>query len=286
MSELNTLFNPNNLVDSYTKLREQLSSVDHQENPSQKIELLTLIGKVLCLQGKLPEALTTLLEAEALLKANPNCTLAKIRWLLEMGRYFILDHTPARARLLFKDAWPLSVKAKTDYFTVEIAHLMVSIEPKKGKEAWLRMALELAEDSQDTAAREYLNSLYSSLGWMLFELRQFDNSLEAFRKAVDHLKNRDPRDYFSARWAYARNLRELNRFEEALHLQNVLLMELDQEKDGRVYEEIAECLLALNRPSESVQFFRKAYEAMSTDSFERDQHPLKLKRLKDLGKVN
>ncbi len=285
MSDLDTLFDPHNLVDSDARLRAQLSTGEPQDNPGHRIDALTLIGKVQCLQDNLAEATLTLKEAETLLEKNPGYTLAKVRWLLEMGRLFILQHTPARARLLFKEAWPLSIKMKADYFTVEIAQLMADIEPKKGKEAWVRMALQLAEDSRSEKAREHLGVLYPTLGWMLFELRQFESSLEAFRKAVDHLKNRDPKDYFTARWAYARNLRELGRAEEALHWQNILLMDLDQKKDGRVAEEIAECLLLLNRPTEAVQFFRHAYEALSAKDWVPDAHPLKLKRLKDLGKV-
>jgi hypothetical protein len=53
------------------------------------------------------------------------------------------------------------------------------------------------------------------------------------------------------------------------------------ETDGYVFEEIAECLLALGRDDEARPSFARAYELLSRDPDEVD--PVRLERLRALG---
>jgi hypothetical protein len=53
--------------------------------------------------------------------------------------------------------------------------------------------------------------------------------------------------------------------------------------DGYVYEEIAECLLALGRKDESRPFFAKAFEALSADPWLPEREPERLERLRREG---
>ena len=63
-----------------------------------------------------------------------------------------------------------------------------------------------------------------------------------------------------ARWCVARGQRSLGQFEVALATQRELLIELERMggKDGYVFEEIAENLLALNQPDEAQTYFALA----------------------------
>ena len=90
-----------------------------------------------------------------------------------------------------------------------------------------------------------------------------------------------------AKWCVARTLRSLGRVEEALSRQISLRDELDAagERDGYVFEEIGECLLALNRLEEARPFFQKAYELLLQDIWLVQKEPDRLGRLKELGQA-
>jgi hypothetical protein len=55
--------------------------------------------------------------------------------------------------------------------------------------------------------------------------------------------------------------------------------------DGYVFEEIGECLLALNRVGEAQPYFAKAYKLLSEDLWLVEREPHRLERLRQLGRV-
>jgi hypothetical protein len=55
------------------------------------------------------------------------------------------------------------------------------------------------------------------------------------------------------------------------------------ESDGYIFEEIGECLLALNRAEEARPYFSKAYEILAGDAWLPEREPDRLARLKELG---
>jgi hypothetical protein len=57
------------------------------------------------------------------------------------------------------------------------------------------------------------------------------------------------------------------------------------EQDGFVYEEIAECLLTLNRKEEARKYFAIAYQNLSKDPWLSRDEPERLERLKRLGNI-
>ncbi len=65
----------------------------------------------------------------------------------------------------------------------------------------------------------------------------------------------------------------------ALHAE----FEAEGEDDGYVYEEVGECLLALNRGEEARPYFSMAYKLLSQDSWLAEQEPERLARLSQLG---
>jgi hypothetical protein len=70
-------------------------------------------------------------------------------------------------------------------------------------------------------------------------------------------------------------------------LQQELLREFDAlgEQDGYVYEEIAKCLVALERDDEARPYFARAYETLSRDPWLAEAAPARLERLRTLGVV-
>ena len=84
-----------------------------------------------------------------------------------------------------------------------------------------------------------------------------------------------------AKWSVARGLRLLKRVSEALAMQTELLAEFETAgaSDGYVFEELGECLLALDRGDESRPFFRRAYEQLSKDAYLAENEAARLARL-------
>jgi tetratricopeptide (TPR) repeat protein len=254
-----------------------------------RVELLTQIARAEAAQGKHAEAFTLLETGAKLLGENTSdaATRAKIRLLLEEGRVFTVQRTPAQARTRFSKAWELAVRAGEDFFVVEIARAMAEIEPLKMQEVWIRKAIEVARGSKTEKARLWLGVLYEDLGWKLFELRQFEASLAAYQSALEsHQALESTEGILRAKWAVGRLLRQLRRVTEALAWNEALLPETSGKGPlyGRLCEEVAECLLTVKGPEAAQPYFARAYHELSPASAH-DRHPLGLKRLKQLGKV-
>jgi len=255
---------------------------------------MAFLARAEAVTGKLDEAQLTLQAAENLLVGEefpaeelPAIESARIRCWIENSRLFLLKNIPSQARNALGKAWSLAVPANADQFTVEIAQLMAVVDPPKRQEEWLRKAIEIGQSSPHPKARERLAQLRLSLAWKFFDLRQFEQALACLREALDSLPPGAKTERHFCRWSIGRTLRALNREEEALTVQKKLLLEaeLDHEPDGRVFEEMAECLQALSRTQEAQGYFEQAYNELSKKDWVKDHHPLKLKRLKDLGKV-
>ncbi|HUP56679.1 MAG TPA: hypothetical protein VM598_04445 [Bdellovibrionota bacterium] len=265
---------------------ERLASEDH----SFLIELRSLIGRAEAFSKRYPEALASLKLAEQLLADQKSVyrVSAKIRWLIERGRLHVLERTPSQARALLMEAWTLAINSGEDYFAVEAAQIIATVEQQKQQQEWILKGIEIAERSPQPKPKRWLGTLHATLGWKLFELRQFDVALATFQQALRHLKTQGTgREQFVARWSIGRVLRAQGKTEEALAIQNALLAELGigGVRDGRLYEEIAECLQSLNRAQDAKLYFELAYRELSNDPWVKDNQPQELKRMKTLGNV-
>lgn len=289
---LDQLWNPADL--SGSKAAFQALLPDAQNLPGKDrsflIQLLSFIGRSEAFLEKYIQARASLEKAEELLEEGQTSyqVSAKIRWLIEKGRLHILEKTPSQARRLFSEAWTLAIHSGEDYFAVEIAQLMAATEPQKVQQEWIVRAIEIAEASPLPETKSWLGGLYTSLGWKLYDLRQFEKSLETFQKALRNLKALGtPREAFVAQWSIGKILRALGRTEEAVSIHRALLAEvgIGGAPDGRLYEELAECLHTLKHTTEAQLYFELAYRELSNDEWVKDNQPLNLKRMKDLGKL-
>lgn len=255
------------------------------------LEFLAQLAENRRLHGKPSEARAALEEASRLHASDPD-RYPLVDWitcLLESGKVRILEKTPSQARNLFIEAWTLASRNRLDPQAVEAAQMMVSIEPLKQRKDWVLRAIGIAENSAYSEARKHLGALYTWLGWNFHELRMYEKSLETMQKALASLEQESgtPQEIFKARWSIARVLRSLNRISDAIVFLEHLLRDQAAEgiKDGRVYEEIAECFHAVKRPDDAQPYFAMAYEALAKDEWIKDNESDQLRRLKDLGKV-
>lgn len=272
-------------------LLEKLPAAQNLSGPDRHsyAELLTQLARAKSMQGKEAEAREHIDEAEKIINTlADSCPVrSKLRLLLEDGRLLIQLRTPSQARNRFSQAWALAVNADEDFFTVDLARMMALIEPQKRQEEWLQKAIEIAEQSKQAKARMWLGELYSDLGWRLFDLKQFEAAIAAHQSAVKSYKFEESPKEYNAKWAIGRVLREMGRDAEALAWYEQLELErgVVLPPDGRLFEEIAECMKSLKREDSAQKYFARAYWELSLETRIPDRHPLRLKRLKELGKV-
>jgi tetratricopeptide (TPR) repeat protein len=265
------------------RFTELLPAAQASGDVSYTLQLLTQIARAQGLSRKFEDAHHTLDEVETSL--TPERSVARIRYLLERGRVFNSSKHPDRARPLFLQAWEASQQAGEDFYAIDAAHMLGIIEPPNDQLAWNLKAVAIAEKSADERARNWLGSLYNNIGWTYHDSGRYEDALAIFQKALEFRQRQaSPKPIHIARWCIGRTLRSLNRTSEALEIQRDLLRQHEQtgERDGYVYEELAECLLTEGN-SEAAHYFKLAYETLSQDTWLAENEPTRLQRLHTLG---
>jgi tetratricopeptide (TPR) repeat protein len=144
----------------------------------------------------------------------------------------------------------------------------------------------LAEKSRDPKARGWLGPLYNNLGWTYHDKGELDKALALFEKGVAFRAERgQSKELRIARWTVGRALRSLGRIDEALAIQRALAKEHEAagSSDGFVFEEIAECLLALKKRAEARPWFARAHEELSKDEWLAKHEARRIARLRERG---
>lgn len=287
LPDIDSLWNFDKPAETETAFRALVPTVVAANDTGYHAELLTQIARTLGLQQKFTEADALLDTVNSMLPAaGPR---AYVRYLLERGRVRNSSKRQEEALPLFADAWEKAKIGGFENLAVDAAHMCAIAAPADQKLAWNLKALEWAEQSSDPKARKWLGSLYNNIGWDYFDQKKYDLALESFTSAVAIRDSLDqPTQLRIAIWSVAKTYRMLGELETALAMQQDLEAEWKasgEEQDGYVFEELAECLLALGRTDEATPYFAQAYEKLSKDQWlVRDEQP-RLQRLKELGKV-
>jgi tetratricopeptide (TPR) repeat protein len=264
------------------KFREILLQIP-EDNPAY-LELLTQIARSQGLQQKFDKAHQTLDQVER--RLGNYTSRAKIRCQLERGRVLNSSGHPEEARPFFEQALDMAKNLSEDFYAVDALHMLAIVAPPASSLDLNLLAIQFAESSEQERARGWLGSLYNNTGWSYHELGDYASALDMFQKAeaVRKLEG-DVNQIRIATWCVARALRSLQRVEEALSKQMTLKDEFETagESDGYVFEEIGECLLALDRAQEAQPYFAKAYEILSQDTWLAEKETERIKRLKELG---
>ncbi len=251
-------------------------------------ELLTQIARTYSRRGDFEAAHRVLDEVEPLL--SDDYPRAELRYCLERGRTFRLADNKDAARPLFHRAFDLGKRIGDEYLTVDAAHMIALAEPEfDGQLKWTLEALAVARRADDPEARGWFGSLATNLGWTYFDNGDYPEALDYFGRALAHWRESqaEPRRVLAARWNVARVYRALERFDEALALQEELLAEYRSHGlpvYGYVYEELAE-LYHRHGDRRAPAYFRLAYEALSDDVWMVNSQAERLARLRELGEV-
>jgi tetratricopeptide (TPR) repeat protein len=247
-------------------------------------ETLTQLARAQGLQRRFDDAWRTLDEAERALR--PEDGRGRVRLLLERGRVERFEKRDDLGRATFLDAWELAREIGDDGLAVDSAHMLGLVAEPEEAQRWNERAMELARSSEDPAARSWVGSLANNMGWARHEAGDDAGAIVLFELSHDAFlaDGREDRARI-ARWSIARCRRAQGDVEAALSVQQALLAELEAvgERDGYVFEEIGECILALGRADEARPYFSRAYAELSHDIRLEASHPERLERLRRLA---
>jgi len=283
--DIDGLWDYSNPAETERKFRDLLPQVIQAGNQSYHAELLTQIARTLGLQRKFEAAHALLDEVETMLTSET--PIVQIRYWLERGRVFNSSGDPVHAKPYFLQAWELGKQIEADYYAVDAAHMVaIAVYPSEEALDWNLKALAHAAGSDQPRARKWLGSLYNNIGWDYHSAGEYEKALEIFEKALEYRREQGaPGPIRIARWCIGRTLRSLKRVEEALSIQQELLVEVQDQpgEGGYTYEEMGECLLELGRAAEARPYFAQAYTLLSLDPWLVENESERLERLRALG---
>lgn len=283
--EFDKIWNYDNPAETEKKFKELLPAVRDSNNKSAYLQLLTQIARTFSLQMKFDEAHKILDEVESQL--SDEFYSAKIRYLLERGRTFRSSKQVEKSRPLFLEAYEIGLKHGEDDYTIDAAHMLGIIEPYKEAQEWNELAMKLAEKTKDEKARRWLGPLYNNTAWNYHDNKEYDKALKVFEKNVEwHTDRKSVEQLIIAKWSVARAFRSLNRIDEAIEMQNNIMMEIREKglaEDGYVYEELGELHLLNENKEESKRNFALAYDLLSKDIWLAENEKERLERMKTLS---
>jgi tetratricopeptide (TPR) repeat protein len=285
LPDFDKLWDYGNPAKSEASFRGLLPQARESGDRGYLAQLLTQIARAQGLQRRFEAAHGTLDEAEATLMAAGEPAAARVRYLLERGRVFNTSGDPAKAKPLFLQAWDAARAAGEDFHAVDAAHMLGIVEPPDAALDWSLTALALAEQSKNERAKKWLGALYNNIGWTYFDKKDYPRSLDLLVKAQAWYEQQKlPVPIRIARWSVAKLTRVLGKTAEALPVQQALEKEWAEagEPDGYVFEEVAECHLALDHAAEAKRYFGLAYDLLSKDD-DLNSEPERLARIKKLG---
>jgi tetratricopeptide (TPR) repeat protein len=212
----------------------------------------------------------------------------RARLAIERGRTLNSAGSPADAMPYFAEAYERATAAGAPGLAVDALHMSAiaggAVEGPAASIAWNERAIAEAEASSDPSARRWLGSLLNNLGWDRHEAGEHEEALEFFERALAAREEQGKEPELTvARWTVARALRSLERYAEALQIQDQLVATPHGADDGYVHEERGECLLALGRADEARPAFARAYELLSADDWLVESEPDRLARIRDLA---
>jgi tetratricopeptide (TPR) repeat protein len=207
---------------------------------------------------------------------------------IERGRVLSSSGSQSEAATLFEVAFSEATGAGLAGLAVDALHMSAIVagrmsDPQQAAVINAR-AIAVAESSEDPAARRWLGSLLNNHGWDRHDAGAYEEALEIFRRAVEvRVEQGSPREIAVAQWCVGRCLRSLERYGEALEIQERLAAAPSAGEDGYVFEELGENLMALGRPSEAATYFSRAHELLSDDDWLVDNESERLERLLTLS---
>ncbi|MBZ0299503.1 MAG: tetratricopeptide repeat protein, partial [Anaerolineae bacterium] len=208
--------------------RDLLPAAQQSGDLDYTLQLLTQIARTQGLQRQFDSAHQTLNQVEARLATAD--AIVTIRYLLERGRVLNSSRQADQALPLFVQAWDAAREAGDDFYAVDAAHMAAIAESSPEQQLkWNRIALDLAERTEDARAKKWPAPLHNNLGWTYHDAGEYAQALEHFEQALAwRQQSGDVVTIRIADWCIGRCLRSLGRIEDALAKQQNLLRQHEQ----------------------------------------------------------
>jgi tetratricopeptide (TPR) repeat protein len=167
---------------------------------------------------------------------------------LERGRLWRSAGDPEAARPLFRAAYERALAAGLHGLAADAAHMLALVSTDAEDRAeWTRRGLAAADGDEDPLSLGMAGALLNNEAWSLGEAGDWAGAYELFDRAVGVRERAhatlgsgsSARSLHVARWARARALRGLGRFDEALAVQRALAETEIGRDSPHVAEEIA-----------------------------------------------
>ncbi len=247
---------------------------------TQSAELATQLARSIGLQGRFDEARALL---DTVDNGGSSVTVVGIRSRLERGRLANSAGDPVAAAELFRDALERAQSAGQEFLAVDAAH-MLAIADRERADEWTELALRLVAEAKDPRAQRWAGSLHNNAGWTRHDAGDYAGALAEFESALTaYSVHGTVKQQRVARWAVARALRSLARFDEALDIQTGLREQSPD--DGYVEEELAELLLATGDRARAAEHAAAAARLLGADSWFAEYESGRLDRLRQLAQA-
>lgn len=194
-------------------------------------ELATQLARALGLAGDGDAAAA---ELDSIAVDDP---VVAIRIALERGRLLNSSGRQDEALRFFREALETAAERGEDFLAADAAHMLALADPGHSAE-WTARGIRVVEGTGDDRTKRWGIALHNNRGWALHDEGRFAEALAEFELAdAAAAAHGDEEQKHVAQWAIARCLRSLGRKEEAIEIQERLL--LASPRDEHVIEELA-----------------------------------------------
>jgi tetratricopeptide (TPR) repeat protein len=247
---------------------------------TRSAELTTQLARSIGLQGRYDEA-SALLDTVDAVDGTESAAVVVVRSRLERGRLANSTGDSAAAVELLREALARAESAGAEFLAIDAAHMLAIVDGDRADE-WTALALRLITSAQDPRAARWAGSVHNNAGWSRHDAGDYTGALAEFESArAAYSVHGTVEQVRVARWAVARALRSLARFDEALDIQRQLAEQ--GPADGYVEEELAELLLATGDRAKAAQHAAAAARLLGADSWFAEYESGRLDRLRQLA---
>ncbi|GAB3271819.1 tetratricopeptide repeat protein [Arthrobacter pigmenti] len=224
---------------SEQRLRQALLSGQYDE--VEQAELATQVARSMALQGMFDEAKEVLTEVSDSPASQDPVVWARV--LLERGRILSSTGHKALAVSMLERAANQAAEHGLLFLGIDAVY-MLAVADTGHTESWTLKALAMAEQAEDPRTAQWAITLHNFLGWHFDDAGDYWGALHHFRLAkisADECGTDAQRHI--TQWTVARSLRTLERYEEALEIQQEL--DANDPEDPQVQEELIELRRAI-----------------------------------------
>jgi len=264
------------------KFLELLPRAEASGDKSYYLQLLTQIARTYSLQANFAEAHKILDTVEKQLTTD--LALVKVRYLLERGRTYNSSEQQAKALPLFIEAVELGKSINAMNYAIDAVH-MVAIAQKDPNDQvkWNLKGIEMAK--ADTTQKAWLHALYNNIGESYLRLKDYGAAYNYFHLLAQLQKEQYGKEDILTIKDEAKSLTLSGKPSQALALMEDVAKKLEQNKEqnGWIENELAEALYALDKKTEALPHFQKAYELLLKDDYCVQFEPERLEHLKKMS---